>query len=946
MAFDNSNNIEQNAVDLDIFNVERVQLQFSIASHLVAAQVANNVLVLALSSGRILRIDLDSPAEIDGTSSSSCIIYRLLTRNLDIDLPKKSSDNVEIRHMYLDPTASHLIICTANGENFYLHTQSKQPRPLSRLRGVQIKAIAWNPALPTTSTREILIGASDGNIYETYIETATEFYRKEEKFLKVLRKIHDGPITGLWMDVVDEIQFPDSRRVLIATESKLYHLVGKTGRLANEGGASIYTRLFDKERVVEYEVSKIPFTSNSQLVVSPDQLSSNFTSKDRIFAWLSPEGTFYGNLLRSSAKLDLGNKVFSEAKMLLRSRLPISRSVSDPNKTAQESIDSIALTQWHVIHLIGERLVCTNRLDDRVVFDQIVLDTGQKSLGLLADQKKNTFWLLTTEEIYEIVVSEEDRDIWKITLAMEDFDTALRYARTSSQKDTVATAYGDYLISKGLYNEAASTYGKSSKPFEQVTLTLIESDQHDALRKYLISKITTYKKSSVMQRIMIATWLIEIFMSKLNSLDDSNNAEDIQNSDAEKKIEYDVVTNEFRDFVTKYQSDLDKKTTYDVISSHGREKELLFFAGIVKDYNYILAYWIQRERWKEALDVLKKQKDPDIFYRYSSGLITHVGAELIDILMRHPELNPRNLIPALLSYNFDYNGPLSKNQAIRYLIHCINNLNSTDAAVHNTLISIYASHPSNDESDLLSYLNSQGEEPFFDSDFALRLCMKHSRVQSCVHIYSNMGQYLQAVNLALDHSAIDLASMIADRPISNPQLRKKLWLAVAKKVISQSNGTKTVIDFLKRCDLLQIEDLISFFPEFVVIDDFKDEICTALEEYNRSIDLLKKEMDESSQTAENIRIDIAALNRRYAIVQPGEKCYTCRLPLLSRQFFVFPCQHAFHSDCLRKKVLESASVSKSRAIRELQGLISKSLLKGAAREKAIAELDGHVAGSW
>ena len=51
---------------LPIFKVERVQLQFSISADFVAAQVANNVLVLALSTGRILRIDLDSPSDIDG----------------------------------------------------------------------------------------------------------------------------------------------------------------------------------------------------------------------------------------------------------------------------------------------------------------------------------------------------------------------------------------------------------------------------------------------------------------------------------------------------------------------------------------------------------------------------------------------------------------------------------------------------------------------------------------------------------------------------------------------------------------------------------------------------------------------------------------------------------------------------------------------------------------
>lgn len=51
---------------LPMFNIERVSLQFNISSDFVAAAVANNVLILALSTGRILRIDLDSPADIDG----------------------------------------------------------------------------------------------------------------------------------------------------------------------------------------------------------------------------------------------------------------------------------------------------------------------------------------------------------------------------------------------------------------------------------------------------------------------------------------------------------------------------------------------------------------------------------------------------------------------------------------------------------------------------------------------------------------------------------------------------------------------------------------------------------------------------------------------------------------------------------------------------------------
>jgi len=208
-----------------------------------------------------------------------------------------------------------------------------------------------------------------------------------------------------------------------------------------------------------------------------------------------------------------------------------------------------------------------------------------------------------------------------------------------------------------------------------------------------------------------------------------------------------------------------------------------------------------------------------------------------------------------------------------------------------------------------------------------------------------MSQYIQAVDLALKYDEIELAASVADRPDNNPILRKKLWLAVAKKVISQSDGIKTAIEFLKRCELLRIEDLIPFFPDFVVIDDFKEEICEALEEYSRHIDTLKKEMDESAVTAQNIKASIKALDQRYAIVEPGERCYICRLPLLARQFFVFPCQHAFHSDCLGKRVIEQAGVARSRRIRELQGEVQRGTVIGPKRERLIRELDGLVAGA-
>ncbi|KAI9837898.1 MAG: hypothetical protein M1837_002688 [Sclerophora amabilis] len=922
---------------LPIFSVEGVQLQFSMSADFVAAQVANNVLILALASGRILRIDLDNPADID-----------------DIDLPKKTSEVGVIRRMFLDPSSSHLIITTTLDENYYLHTQARQPRPLSRLKGVAIESVAWNPSLPTASTREILVGARDGNIYEVFINSSTEFYRREEKYLKAVYKVPDGSITGIWVDLISGK--PDMRRVLVGTHKKLLHFAGRIGRHGQEGGGSIFTKLFETEAPHVHESSQPSPNAPSMLVVSPDAPDSaapeNLVS-DRTYAWLSSSGVLHGKLLTSPATPELGRKVLTESKVFPRTSIPQSDSSSSRRRSAQktpEYISSIILTQWHILHLVQGRLIAVNRLDDKVVFDQLVLEPGQTALGFVVDQKKNTFWLITTAEIFEIVVNDEDRDVWKIMLERRNFDAALQYAKLPAQKNAVATASGNYLVSKGRYLDAAGVYGKSNKPFEQVALTFIDHDEQSALRKYLSVKLSTLKRSSTMQRVMIASWLVEIFMSKLNSLDDTIGTKAELSANANSKQSEEQLSNvrsDFQDFVTKYKSDLDKKTTYDIISSHGREEELLYYATIVNDYNYVLAYWVQRERWSESLNVLKKQSDPEIFYKYSSVLMSHVATELVDILTRQSNLETRNLIPALLNYNKGTHVPLSQNQAVRYLLFVINHLRSTDAAVHNTLISIYGSHPSRDESALLTYLESQSQqhEQSYDADFALRLCIQHKRVQSCVHIYSSMGQYLQAVELALKYDEIDLASIVADRPEGSPGLRKKLWLAVAKKVISQSDGIKTAIEFLKRCELLKIEDLIPFFPDFVVIDDFKEEICSALEDYSRQIDGLKKEMDESSQTAHNIKVDIAALDHRYAIVEPGERCYVCQYPLLSRQFFVFPCQHAFHSDCLGQRVTQQAGVGKGKRIRDLQTEVSRGVTGAAKREKAVKELDALIAAS-
>lgn len=48
-----------------IFAIEKVQLQFTV-NNIVSLVVANNILCMALKTGRIIRIDLEHPQDIDG----------------------------------------------------------------------------------------------------------------------------------------------------------------------------------------------------------------------------------------------------------------------------------------------------------------------------------------------------------------------------------------------------------------------------------------------------------------------------------------------------------------------------------------------------------------------------------------------------------------------------------------------------------------------------------------------------------------------------------------------------------------------------------------------------------------------------------------------------------------------------------------------------------------
>lgn len=141
------------------------------------------------------------------------------------------------------------------------------------------------------------------------------------------------------------------------------------------------------------------------------------------------------------------------------------------------------------------------------------------------------------------------------------------------------------------------------------------------------------------------------------------------------------------------------------------------------------------------------------------------------------------------------------------------------------------------------------------------------------------------------------------------------------------------MEFLHTCPILKIEDILPFFPDFVLINDFKGEIESTLETYNIHIDELKFEMNEATRSAEFIRADIAKLETRCVYIiclltierenrsltfPVSQTCEECDQLVFSRKCVMFPCRHLFHFDCLVECVKRQSS---ARQARRLAGFI-------------------------
>lgn len=865
--------------------------------------VCNSQLIMGISRNIIIKVDLDRQSPPD-----------------EIEVSKIAGDMIE--KLYLDPTGNHLIVVMASGDSFYLNKMSRKPRLISKLKGHKITAVAWNNLHTTdTSTGRILVGTSKGLLFEVELIFADDGKIFTTNFENFNKQIYDftrdkhRPITGILFD-----KYPNRNNskannyfLIVVVQGRLYQFVGS---LTIQSESSMFGSLFAD---VPERFQDIPCSLNCSQVTC---YSTGQNKPPTRFAWLTDSDVLYG-------RINISPKSPSE-DVIIENKLI---SIFDGKDNDKKPVGMV-LTAFHCLVLFPDRLKVFCLLDDNLVESDAYDSKFGHFSGLICDPIKKVIWAYTSKAVYKYNAVEETRDIWRMHLNNKEFGYAKQFCpNIEKYHEEILNLEADHLFSIGRYEECALLYAKSRKSFAEITLNLSKLDNKEPLKQFLKAKYNDLGSEDKLQATPIMAWLVEIWMYEIGQL----------RSRDEKKFK--DSQDEFRRFVKSPKAReciIDNhRLVYNLMLSHGNIEDLVFVATLIHDHDKVISHHIQQENYIEAINVLSEQGTPDLIYKYLPQLMRKKPKEMVDLLIKRVEsLDPIKISRLLV--RCEEGRPASiMSETVRYLEFCSKNFIIKDKLFHNHLISLYVKLKLKDQ--LMVYLDQQGEESIcYDTVYALRLCAEQDLHEACIQIYTAMQLYNEAVEQALK-TDLSLALDTASKPYEDDDLRRKLWLKITRHMIRQEGDVVKAMDFVKNCDLVSIQDLLPYFPDFTTIEHFKDAICLSLKKYNDKIEEFKRDMAQSNEAVCEIKEQIDQYRNGFVKVDK-QKCTSCDLPLTMKPFYIFPpCRHCFHMDCLTEEVLTLASKEKRKYIRDLKDKVSSSSSQSGNKTRYKKELDEAIA---
>ncbi|KAF5295166.1 hypothetical protein FQR65_LT10554 [Abscondita terminalis] len=885
--------------DVPIFG--KARMNFTPSDKVTHVAISNKYLVVAMANDMLFRMSIHHPDLQDEISLS------------------KFTKTCRLSNLFLDPTGVHLLLSFAPkvprtmAELVYLSQKSNKLRQITKFQGHEFTEIGWNHNNDSeVTTGPILLGTSKGLIFETeillegdkFFTTGLEIYWKQ---VFDIGKGTNTPITG-----IEFYQIPNSDKyfVFIATPSRLYYFNGHT----NFEEKPLLQQVFSK--YLNVPESQTFYEVKSSLRYSRLRFWKENREYPTTFAWLIENSVIY-------SKFDPITQNDVSAIMKNCKEISQPKPLYQDYSVSQKPPIACVLTEFHVLLAYSDTIKGISLLNKELIYEDNYNEAFGRLVNLVTDNATGTIWAVAENAVFRFKITKEERNVWQIYCESKNFELAKKYSINNPvHYNYVLIKEADMLFEEGKYLESAKGYAMAQSGFEEVCLKFIQVNQHDALKTFLCDKLQTFTAQDKTQITLIVIWVVELYLNEL---------EEMRIAGKEQTNKYFEVQKDFQTFLAlpnvSERIKSVKSTIYDLMASHGDKMNSIQLTIVHKDFEKLIRQHIYKNSFHEALDVLKSQTNKELFYQFAPILMQEIPRFTVKALIEQgSNLLPVKLLPALANCN----GELHSQEIITYLEFCTEKLLTREPAIHNLLVN-------------------------YNVHFALRLCQEMNLTKACVQLSALLGLWESAVDLALTLS-VDLAKQYANIPAQGDlDLRKKLWLKIAKSVVSEKNNIEQAMQFLEQCDLLRIEDILPFFSDFVTIDHFRSAICKSLKEYNKHIQDLQDEMEEATQSADLVRKEIQTFRNRYTFINCADVCEICELTLIIRPFYIFPCNHNFHRDCLLNELIPMLGPAKKFKLAELErqqkilssqvnvDTISTNSAGISARESVKADIDNIIA---
>lgn len=503
------------------------------------------------------------------------------------------------------------------------------------------------------------------------------------------------------------------------------------------------------------------------------------------------------------------------------------------------------------------------------------------------------------------------------------------------------------------------------------------------LISYLNSKMRLAKvKDDSVSYTMIASWLASLHLDELSRKSKSTPDDTLQQK---RQSEARVISshNFFRKVLSSSSGNIIAEQTapavLGVMSAH--DIDASEYAGCIASSSDIgaaisasLDGYFGPDGALGAIRVISEapfeQAEP-YYYKFAPSLLSRAPSATVKCFLgKYSEgLSPSKLLPMFMQYDsrrkelllskdgaHSSEGFVDDNTASVTYLEGVIRLGCRSTAVYNYLIRLYSAME--DEAPLHRFLSvhipsslSSSRGPSrrmrsspLDMNYALRAILKTGRhFRSAVKLYVALGMRQKAVELAINVDP-SVAREITKQS-SDPEEQKHLWLMIARNAAAGGSDGKDVVasvaSVLNECgpDVLSIENVLPFLPDFTHIDQLQGDICLALTAYSSEIEQCMKDMSKCEQVCADLRKEINRLEASSVSLAESAKCASTKAPVLSQESdgegrYVFPSGHAFMESALKDVVRPHLNDQQSTRMEDIVGSIDKLLVQDTNKATA------------